>query len=34
MVGWNAAMAPAQDYTRHLVTNMCALDGAPRVTHN
>ncbi|MCW6506929.1 NIPSNAP family protein [Lichenifustis flavocetrariae] len=30
---WEAAIAPARDYTDHLVTNMYALDGAPRITH-
>jgi len=30
---WRAAIAPAHEYTRHLVTNMYALDGAPRITH-
>jgi hypothetical protein len=30
---WRAAIAPAQEYTSHLVTNMYALDGAPRITH-
>ena len=33
MAGWNAAMEPARDYTRHMVTIMYALDGAPRITH-
>jgi hypothetical protein len=31
--GWEAAIEPAQAYTRHLVVNMYALDGAPRITH-
>lgn len=30
---WRAAVDPARDYTRHLVINMYALDGAPRITH-
>jgi hypothetical protein len=33
MAGWQAAMEPAQDYTRHMVVNMYALDGPPRITH-
>ena len=33
LVGWEAAIAPAQEYTEHLVVNMYALDGAPRITH-
>ena len=27
--GWQQALAPAKDYTDHLVTNMYALDGPP-----
>ena len=30
---WQAALGPAKDYTDHLVTNMIALDGPPRITH-
>jgi hypothetical protein len=30
---WRDAIAPAADYTRHLVINMYALDGPPRITH-
>lgn len=30
---WEAAIAPAGEYTEHLVANMYALDGAPRITH-
>ena len=26
-------MGPARAYTAHLVTNLYALDGAPRITH-
>jgi hypothetical protein len=33
LAGWQAAMAPAREYTRHLVINMYALDGPPRITH-
>ena len=33
LAGWEAAIAPARDYTDHLVVNMYALDGAPRITH-
>ena len=33
LAGWNAAIAPARDYTDHLVINMYALDGTPRITH-
>ena len=33
LAGWNAAIAPASDYTAHLVINMYALDGPPRITH-
>ena len=31
--GWEQAIGPAHEYTAHLVTNMYALDGAPRITH-
>lgn len=30
---WEAAVPPAKPYTDHLVINMYALDGAPRITH-
>lgn len=33
LAGWEAALAPARPYTDHLVTNLYALDGAPRITH-
>jgi NIPSNAP len=33
LAGWEAAIGPASDYTAHLVVNMYALDGAPRITH-
>ncbi|WP_348645291.1 NIPSNAP family protein [Methylobacterium sp. BTF04] len=33
LAGWEAAIEPARDYTDHLVVNMYALDGAPRITH-
>ncbi|SFU84495.1 NIPSNAP protein [Methylobacterium sp. 174MFSha1.1] len=33
LAGWEAAIAPAWEYTEHLVVNMYALDGAPRITH-
>ena len=33
LAGWEAAIAPAGAYTEHLVANMYALDGAPRITH-
>lgn len=33
LAGWRAAIAPAHEYTAHLVTNMYAVDGAPRITH-
>jgi hypothetical protein len=33
LAGWEAAIAPARDYTEHLVANMYALDGALRITH-
>lgn len=31
--GWRAAIEPAREYTDHLVVNMIALDGPPRITH-
>ena len=30
---WQEAIGPAHAYTAHLVTNMYALDGPPRITH-
>lgn len=33
LAGWEAAIAPASEYTAHLVINMYALDGPPRITH-
>jgi hypothetical protein len=33
LAGWEQAIGPARQYTTHLVTNMYALDGAPRITH-
>lgn len=33
LAGWQAAIGPAADYTAHLVINMHALDGPPRITH-
>lgn len=33
LAGWEKAIEPAKDYTAHLVINMYALDGAPRITH-
>lgn len=33
LAGWEEAIAPARDYTVHLVANLYALDGAPRITH-
>ncbi len=33
LAGWEQAIGPAHEYTAHLVINMYALDGAPRVTH-
>jgi hypothetical protein len=33
LTGWEAAIEPAREYTGHLVVNMYALDGAPRITH-
>ena len=31
--GWEAALGRARPYADHLVTNMFAIDGAPRITH-
>jgi hypothetical protein len=31
--GWRKAIEPAKEYTDHLVINMYALDGPPRITH-
>ena len=33
LAGWEAAIAPAREYTALLVINMYALDGPPRITH-
>ena len=33
LAGWEKAIEPAKEYTAHLVVNMYALDGAPRITH-
>ncbi|KNY21348.1 NIPSNAP family protein [Methylobacterium sp. ARG-1] len=33
LAAWEAAIAPAQAYTAHLVVNLYALDGPPRITH-
>ncbi|WP_020173653.1 NIPSNAP family protein [Methyloferula stellata] len=33
LAGWRDAIQPAQAYTDHLVVNMYALDGEPRITH-
>lgn len=33
LAGWEQAIAPAQAYTAHLIINMYALDGPPRITH-
>ena len=33
LAGWQAAIEPAREYTDHLVTNMYALDGEPRILH-
>lgn len=33
LAGWEAAIAPARALTEHLVVNMYALDGPPRITH-
>ena len=32
--GWEKAVGPAHEYTSHLVINMYAVDGPPRITHN
>jgi hypothetical protein len=31
--GWENAIEPAREYTSHLVINMYAIDGPPRITH-
>lgn len=33
LAGWKAAIDPARAYTSHLLINMYALDGPPRITH-
>ncbi|MBE7245563.1 MAG: NIPSNAP family protein [Actinomycetospora chiangmaiensis] len=33
LAAWEAAIGPARTYTDHLVTNLYALDGSPRITH-
>ncbi|MBN8927801.1 MAG: NIPSNAP family protein [Rhodospirillales bacterium 69-11] len=33
LAGWEAAIEPAKAYTDHLVINMFALDGPPRILH-
>lgn len=33
LAAWQAALQPAKEYTDHLVINMIALDGPPRITH-
>ena len=33
LAGWEKAIQPAREYTRHLIINMYALDGPPRITH-
>jgi hypothetical protein len=33
LAGWEKAIKPAREYTSHLVINMYALDGPPRITH-
>ena len=33
LAGWEAPIAPAKEYTAHLMINMYALDGPPRITH-
>lgn len=33
LAAWEAAIEPARAYTQHLVVNMYAIDGAPRITH-
>lgn len=33
LASWQNALAPINEYTSHLVLNMYALDGPPRITH-
>lgn len=33
LAGWQEVIGPAKEYTAHLVINMYALDGPPRITH-
>lgn len=33
LAGWEQAIGPAREYSAHLVINMYALDGPPRITH-
>lgn len=33
LAAWEAAVEPAREYTAHLVTNLYALDGPPRIAH-
>ncbi|MCS3470059.1 hypothetical protein M2401_003809 [Pseudomonas sp. JUb42] len=33
LAAWKDAIGPASEYTSHLVLNMYALDGPPRITH-
>src|SRR5476649_982430 len=33
LAAWQQALAPAHDYTAHLLINMYSLDGPPRITH-
>lgn len=33
LASWQDAIGPASEYTAHLVVNMYALDGPPRITH-
>lgn len=33
LAAWEQAIGPAHDYSQHLVINMFALDGPPRITH-
>lgn len=33
LASWQAAIEPASEYTSHLIVNMYALDGPPRITH-
>ncbi len=33
LAGWQATIEPAREYTDHLVINMYAVDGPPRITH-